>query len=108
MTSPLIYDNYLYNLKNNGLLSCFDARSGVLIYKESLKPGGGMSASGIASDGRLFFTSELGDVFVIEAGPYFSLIAKNSLGDICMSTPAISNGNIYFRTQHFVMAISKN
>ncbi len=108
MTTPLIYGDYLYNLKNNGLLSCFNARSGELIYKESLKPGGGMSASGIASDGRLFFTSELGDVFVVKAGTEYKLLAKNPLDDICMSTPAISNGAIYFRTQHYVMAISNN
>lgn len=108
MTSPLVYGDYLYNLVNNGLLSCFDARTGELMYKEPLKPGGGISASGIASDGKLFFTSELGDVFVVEAGPVYKLIANNPLGDICMSTPAISNGTLYFRTQHYVMAVAGN
>jgi len=108
MTSPLVYGDYLYNMKNNGLLSCFDAKSGELIYKESLKPGGGISASGIASDGKLFFTSELGDVYVIKAGPRFELLTKNPLGDICMSSPAISNGSVFFRTQHFVIAIAKH
>jgi len=108
MTSPLVYGDYLYNLVNNGLLSCFNARTGELMYKEPLRPGGGISASGIASDGKLFFTSELGDVFVIEAGPVYKLIAKNPLGDICMSTPAISNGTLYFRTQHYVMAVAEN
>ncbi|PKP34155.1 MAG: pyrrolo-quinoline quinone [Bacteroidetes bacterium HGW-Bacteroidetes-17] len=108
MTSPLVYGDYLYNLVNNGLLSCFNARTGELMYKEPLKPGGGISASGIASDGKLFFTSELGDVFVVEAGPVYKLIAKNPLGDICMSTPAISNCTLYFRTQHYVMAVAEN
>ncbi len=108
MTSSLVYGDYLYNLKNNGLLSCFNARTGEMMYKEPLKPGGGISASGVASDGKLFFTSELGDVFVVEAGPIYKLLAKNPLGDICMSTPAISIGTMYFRTQHFVMAIAKN
>jgi len=106
MTSPLVYGDYLYNLVNNGLLSCFNARTGELM-KEPLKPGGGISASGIASDGKLFFTSELGDVFVIEAGPVYKLISQNPLGDICMSTPAISNGTLYFRTQHYVMAVAE-
>ncbi len=108
MTSPLVYGDYLYNLKNNGLLSCFKAKTGELMYKEPLRPGGGISASGVASDGKLFFTSELGDVFVVKAGPKFELLSKNPLGDICMSTPAIANNTMYFRTQHFVMAISEN
>lgn len=106
MTSPLVYGDYLYNLKNNGLLSCFDAKTGKLMYKQSLKPGGGISASGMASDGKLFFTSELGDVFVVKAGPKFELLAKNPLGDICMSSPAISNGSAFFRTQHYVIAVN--
>lgn len=106
MTSPLIYGDYLYNLKNNGLLSCFNALTGELMYKVPLKPGGGISASGLASDGRLFFTSELGDVFVIQAGPEYKLLAKNALEDICMASPAISNGAMFFRTQHYVIAVA--
>lgn len=107
MTTSLIYGDYLYNLKNNGLLSCFKARTGELQYKEALRPGGGISASGVASDGKLFFTSELGDVFVVKAGPVYKLLAKNPLDDICMSTPAISIGTLYFRTQHYVLAVAQ-
>ncbi len=107
MTSPLIYGDYLYNLKNNGLLSCFNARTGELMYKEAIKPSGGISASGVASDGKLFFTSEMGEVFVVKAGPVYELLSKNPLGDICMSTPAIAKGAMYFRTQHSVIAVGK-
>ena len=105
MTSSLVYGDYLYNLKNNGLLSCFNARTGEMVYKEALKPGGGISASGVASDGKLFFTSELGEVFVVKAGPSYELLSRNPLNDICMSTPAISKGAMFFRTQHFVIAV---
>ncbi len=106
MTSNLIYGDYIYNIKNNGLLSCFNALTGELMYKEPLKPGGGVSASGVASDGKLYFTSELGDVFVIKAGPEFELLAKNPLGEICMATPAIVEDGIYFRTQNHIIKIS--
>lgn len=108
MTSNLVYGDYLYNIKNNGLLSCFNAHTGELMYKEPLKPGGGISASGVASDGRLFFTSELGDVFVLKAGPEFEILAKNPMGEICMATPAIVEDGIYFRTQSHLVKISKN
>ncbi len=106
MTSNLVYGDYIYNIKNNGLLSCFNALTGELMYKEPLKPGGGVSASGVASDGKVYFTSELGDVFVIKAGPEFELLAKNPLGEICMATPAIVEDGIYFRTQNHVIKIA--
>lgn len=106
LTTNLVYGEYIYNIKNNGLLSCFNALTGELMYKEPLKPGGGISASGVASDGRVFFTSELGDVFVIKAGAEYELLAKNPLGEICMATPAIVEDGIYFRTQSHLLKIS--
>lgn len=106
MQSPLVYGNYLYNMRGNGLLSCFNAKTGELIYKEGTKPGCGITASGLASDGHLFFSTEKGDVYVIKAGPTYELVAKNSLGDIIMATPAISNGTMFFRTMNYVMAVS--
>lgn len=108
MTTSLVYGGYLYNIANNGLLSCYNALTGTLMYKEPLKPGGGVSASGVASDGKLFFTSELGDVFVLKAGPEFEVLSKNPLGEICMATPAIVKDGIYFRTQNHLIKISNN
>lgn len=90
MQTPLIYGDYLYNLRGNGSLSCFQATSGELMYKQSLGVSGGMTASGIASDGKLYFTSENGYVFVVEAGPQFEHLSMNYMDDICMATPAIS------------------
>lgn len=107
LTTNLAYGNYIYNIVNNGLLSCYDAFTGEMIYKEPLKPGGGVSASGVASDGKLFFTSELGDVFVVEAGSEFEVLAKNPMGEICMATPAIVKDGIYIRTQHHLVKIAK-
>lgn len=103
MQTPLIYDGYLYNLQVNGQLICFDALTGEVKYKESLKEA--FSASGIAADGKLYFSSEDGNIFVIKAGPVFQLLAKNALKDVCMATPAISGNTLFFRTQHFVTAV---
>jgi len=103
MQTPLIYGGYLYNLQVNGQLTCFDALNGEVKYKENLKEA--FSASGIAADGKLYFSSEEGNVYVIKAGPGFSLIAKNPLNDICMATPAISGNVIFFRTQHYIIAV---
>lgn len=103
MQTPLIYNGYLYNLQVNGQLTCFDAITGEIKYKESLKDP--FSASGVAADGKLYFSSEEGNIFVIEAGPEFKLLAKNTLKDVCMASPAISGNTIYFRTQHFIYAV---
>jgi len=107
MLTPLIYGDYLYNLRKNGFLTCFQATTGIEIYKQSLGVSGGVTASGIASEGKLYFTSEKGNVFVIEAGPTYKLLSKNSMGDICMATPAISEGVLFFRTKSFLIAVSE-
>lgn len=103
MQTPLIYGDYLYNLQVNGQLTCFNAITGEVKYKQSLADA--FSASGIAADGKVYFTSEGGTVFVIKAGPAYELLAKNEMNDVCMATPAISGNTIYFRTQHFIVAV---
>ncbi len=103
MQTPLIYKGLLYNLQINGQLTCYDALTGEVKYKENLKEA--FSASGIAANGKVYFSSEEGNIYVIKAGPSFELLAKNALKDICMATPAISGNVIFFRTQHFVVAV---
>jgi outer membrane protein assembly factor BamB len=107
MQSPLIYGEYLYNLRGNGSLSVFKATSGELMYKESLGSVGGFSASGIAAGDRIYFCSERGDVFVIKAGPEFEVLAQNNMNDILMATPAISGDVLFFRAQKSVIAVGK-
>ena len=103
MQTPLVYNGYLYNLQVNGQLMCFDAITGEMKYKDSLKEA--FSASGIAADGKLYFSSEDGNIYVVEAGPAFKILAKNALKDVCMATPAISGNTLYFRTQHYLIAV---
>ncbi|MBV5312781.1 MAG: PQQ-binding-like beta-propeller repeat protein [Prolixibacteraceae bacterium] len=103
MQTPLVYNGLLYNLQVNGQLMCFDAKTGELKYKDSLKEA--FSASGIAADGKIYFSSEDGNIYVIQAGPEFKQLAKNPLKDVCMATPAISGNTLYFRTQHYLIAV---
>jgi outer membrane protein assembly factor BamB len=103
MQTPLIYEGLLYNLQINGQLTCYDALTGEVKYKENLKEA--FSASAIAADGKIYLSSEEGNVYVIKAGPVYSLIARNGLKDNCMATPAISGNALFFRTQHYVIAI---
>ena len=107
MPTNLVYGDYLYNMRMNGTLSCFDAKSGKLIYKERIPESGGITASGIASDGKLYFSTEVGDVYVLKAGRVFEILSVNPLGDVIMATPAISENLIFFRTQHSLFAVGR-
>ena len=103
MQTPLIYQGNLYNLQGTGQHTSYNALTGEVKYKENLNEA--FTASGIAADGKLYFSSEEGNIYVIKAGPEFKLLAKNSMKDVCMATPAISRNTLFFRTQHFAMAV---
>ncbi len=106
MISPVLYQGLLYVSKNNGVFNVFDARTGDRIYQQRLGDGTtGFTASLVAADGKVYFTSEDGDVYVVKAGREYELLAKNPLGDYAMATPAISEGTLYFRTGKSVVAI---
>jgi outer membrane protein assembly factor BamB len=108
MITPLVYGDYLYSSKNNGVLYCFEARTGNRVYQERLGDGAtGFTASPVAGDGKLYFSSEDGDVYVVKAGSKFELLSKNNMGEVCMATPAISEGVLYFRTQGHVVSIAE-
>ncbi len=107
MATPLVYGDYLYVCRINGVLGCYEAATGTRSYQERLGSGtSGFSASPVAGDGKIYLASEDGDVFVLKAGPRFEILAKNSMGEACMATPAISRGVLYFRTQSQVVAVS--
>jgi outer membrane protein assembly factor BamB len=64
-------------------------------------------AASPVADEKLYFTSEDGEIFVVKAGPQYELIATNSMGEVCMATPAISEGMIFVRTQGHVYGIGE-
>ena len=106
MQTPLVYGDYLYSCRDNGVLSCYEARTGKLMYRERLGQGAaGFSASPVAADGKLYFSSEMGDIYVVRAGPDFETLAVNSVDEVVMATPAISEGKIYIRTRYHLLAI---
>jgi outer membrane protein assembly factor BamB/ankyrin repeat protein len=107
MPTPLVYGDHLYICSNAGILTCCEAATGKQIYKERLSGRGGYTASPVAADGKLYFFSEEDGARVVAAGPKFRLLAVNPLGDPCMATPAISDGMLFVRTQHYVLGIGR-
>jgi len=69
--------------------------------------GGAFTASPVASDGKLYFSSEDGDVFVVKAGPKYEFLSKNPVGEVMMATPAISDGLVIVRTVSHLFAFGE-
>lgn len=108
MPTPLAYKGVLYVLANNGLFDAIDLQTGTDIYRQRLpNVGSGFSASPVAADGKIYLSSEDGEILVIAAGPEFSHIGTNSMGDLLMATPAISDGAMFVRTMTGLFAIGK-
>ena len=105
MQTPLALGDLLYCCKDNGVLTCLDARTGKEHYSERIEGGVGYTASPVSDGRHLYFTSEDGQVHVIAPGPTYKRVAVNPLGEVCMATPAVSDGVLFFRTQGHVVAI---
>jgi hypothetical protein len=108
-TSALVYGDYYYTLFDRGLISCHDARTGKEIYRRTrvTMDATAFTASPWAYNGRIFAISEDGDTYVMQAGPEFKLLGKNSLSEITLATPAVANGSVIIRTASKLYRIAK-
>ena len=106
MATPVVYGEYIYFGNTNGVVRCYHATTGEAAYEERLATGASIYASLVAGDSKVFCTSEDGAVYVLQAGGDFKLLARNSLGEPCLATPAISRGILYFRTTRSLIAIA--
>jgi len=105
--TPIVVGDLLWGCLDNGVVTCFDVATGKVHYEERIGGGKqGFSASPVAAKDRLYFTGETGDVFVLAATSKFSVLATNQLGGLSLSTPAISDNSIFFRTTEKLIAVS--
>lgn len=108
--SPLIYRDYLYLVNDmTSIATCLEAKTGKQVWQGRLGEAAseGFSASPVAVDGKIFFTNDLGETFVLGAGREFNLIRVNRLNEQTLATPALVDGNWYFRTTGHLMAIGR-
>ena len=109
MTTPVVWGDYLYCCSNSGKLSCYKATTGELAYRENLGSRSvAFSASPVAADGKIYFPGEKGDIYVVKAGPEFEVIAVNKMYEECMATPAISEGELFFRTRNHLVSVAED
>src|SRR5687767_14181872 len=108
MPTPIVYGDFFYTLSNQGVMTAYNAKTGERMYQERLGgTGGAFTASPVASDGKIYLSSEDGDVFVVKAGPKYELLAKNPVGEVMMATPAISDGLVIVRTVSHLFAFGE-
>jgi outer membrane protein assembly factor BamB len=106
-SSPLVYRGRMYVVNDNGILTVFDAATGKEIYKARAGGSGNtFSASPWAADGKVFLLSEDGHTFVIEAGDKYVELAKNSLDEMSLASPALAPNALFMRTQTRLYRIS--
>jgi outer membrane protein assembly factor BamB len=107
--SPVLHDGLLYFITDNGQLSCFDAKTGKAHYQQQrLGKPYNFKASPVGANGKLYLSTEEGDVVVVKMGPKFEVLATNTLENTSfIATPAIVDGSIYLRSQDTLYAIRK-
>lgn len=107
--SPVLYDGFLYVLEERGgLLSCYDAKTGKQIYKERLPGARGFTSSPCAADGKIFCLDDGGTTHVVQAGPKFKVLGKNTIAEMCWATPSVGAGALFLRTVDHLYCIRQN
>ena len=106
--SPLYYQGRIYMVRNGGILTVIDAKSGKEAFPQArLSPGGIFYASPVAGDGKVYLCSDAGMVIVLKASEKYEVLAENDLGETIRATPALMDGVVYVRTAGHVYAFGK-
>jgi outer membrane protein assembly factor BamB len=105
--TPVTDGKFIYILNDRGILWCRDALTGAEIWGDKRVRSGTYSSSPILADGKVYVTNEDGLTTVIAAGPEFKVLAENDLADYTLSSIAVSDGQLFLRTQGFLWCIGK-
>jgi len=108
--SPILYGEYLYMVNDMAsIVTCLEAATGNLVWQGRLGVARreGFSASPVAVDGKVFFTNDDGETFVVRAGPKFELLHVNRIGEGTLASPALVDGRWYIRTERNLVAIGR-
>jgi outer membrane protein assembly factor BamB len=105
--TPVTDGKYFYIVDDRGVMWCLDAKTGQPIWGPQRIKSGTYSSSPVLADGKIYVTNEDGLTTVVKAGPTFEVLAENPLNDYCLSSPAVSDGQIFIRTTQYLYCIGK-
>ena len=103
--TPVTDGTYVYIVNDRGIVWCLDAKTGREVYGRQRLRASTYSGSFVLGDGKLYITNEDGLTIVLRAGPKFEILAENDFDDYTLSSPAISDGQIFIRTEKWLWAI---
>ncbi|MBL8799013.1 MAG: PQQ-binding-like beta-propeller repeat protein [Planctomycetia bacterium] len=102
----LTQGEHLYYVNDRGIAGCLDGKTGKEVWSQRL-PGTGVFASPVLIDGKIYASSEDGSVTVYEAAPAFKQLAKNSIPEPILASPAVANDRLYIRGKTTLYCIGK-
>jgi outer membrane protein assembly factor BamB len=105
--TPVTDGKYFYIVDDRGVMWCLDAKTGQPIWGPQRIKSGTYSSSPVLADGKIYVTNEDGLTTVVKAGPTFEVLSENPLNDYCLSSPAISDGQVFIRTTQYLYCIGK-
>ena len=103
ISSLLYYEGLIYMANGNGIVTAVDAETGRRVWQDRV--GGIYSASPVAGDGKVYLFSETGETVVLQAGRELHILQRNDLGERVVSSPAVSDGRIFIRTDESLIAV---
>jgi outer membrane protein assembly factor BamB len=103
--SPIAHDHHFFIVSDNGIATCFEAKTGKKAWKERL--GRRHSASAVEAGGNVYFLDDDGTTWVVKGDDEYELIAENALGEAAYASPAVSRGQIFVRTVGHLWCIGK-
>lgn len=108
MPTPVIVGSLLYVANDNGIICVREVKTGEEVYRDRIDTGGEtFSASAVATKKAIYLTGEDGNIYVLKTGRKFKLLAKNAMGEVCMATPAISEGELFVRARKHLYCIAE-
>jgi outer membrane protein assembly factor BamB len=105
ISSLLYYQGLIYMASESGIVTCVDAETGETVWKERF--GGVFTASPVAADGKVYLLNEEGDTFILKAGRELNVLERNRLGERTLASPAISDGQLFIRTDQHLYCIGQ-
>jgi outer membrane protein assembly factor BamB len=107
--SPVLFENRLYFVSDNGMLTAANATTGEILSQQRLPKPHNLKASPVGANGKLYISTEEGEVYVYKMGDKPEILATNTLTDqFFIASPAISEGKIYLRGQNTLFCIKSN
>jgi outer membrane protein assembly factor BamB len=103
ISSLLYYESLVYMANGNGIVTAVDAETGRRVWQDRV--GGIFSASPAAGDGKVYLFSETGETVVLQAGRELEILQRNDLGERVVSSPAVSDGRLFIRTDEALIAV---